>query len=71
MYTNINLDELPKQYSLTTKQQGLVMELIARQNCLVKMKLTKSSNKKTIISDKKIKEITKNDSKFFRYLTTL
>jgi|TARA_R110002074_G_scaffold279854_1_gene451326 hypothetical protein len=71
MYTSINLDELPNQHRLTTKQQGLVMELIARQNCLDKMKLTESTNKKTIISDKKIKEITENDTKFFRYLTTL
>ena len=71
MYTSINLDELPTQHRLTTKQQGLVMELIARQNCLDKMKLTESTNKKTIISDKKIKEITENDTKFFRYLTTL
>lgn len=71
MYSSINLDDLPKRYKLTNKQQCLVMELIARQNCLDKMKLTESMNKKTTLSDKKIQELTKDNTSFFRYLTTL
>jgi hypothetical protein len=43
MTNYINLNDIPKQHKLTTKQECLVMELIAQQRCVEMMNITTTS----------------------------